>query len=300
VTGDGHVSVAPASTRIRAATDAASATVAALLHAEFAPVVSEQAFRRLAEYAWLSSPPDRGILIESDAEVAGYLGTLYSDRVTQSGEAYRVCSLSSWYVRAAHRSLGLAQLLRVTRQPAVTVMCLSPNLNASPIYEKCGFVQYSTGFQLYPPTLRALGGAKRGSRPRLLSSPADLHSVQTSEERRFASDHAGYGCRQYAVADALGVTCLTTMRRVRAGRIRVPLTEVIYSGSQGALLRNFAWVVRALCLAERSVGIAFDEPVLGAEAPKGARFRPRIRYGKGPHVSQAARDSLYSEMIMLA
>ncbi len=284
--------------RIRPAVRADKDAVARMLASEFAHGVPAASFARLFEHAW-SSEDRLGLVVEADSRVVGYLGTVYSDRVDASGRAYTVCSLSSWYVQPAYRSMGLALLLRTINQRGVSVVSLSPNQNAAPVYLKCGMTEISPGFELYPAWHGVTASASLFRGPRLLTNHREIRALLPAHEQRLLDDHAAYSCAHYAFVQEHSVAYLVTKRRVRQSFPRLPITEILYFSDQPLVWQYFPRIVAGLCVAERCVGVAVDRALLGIDVPPGGQLRSRLRVGKGPDIALAARDTLYSEMVLL-
>jgi hypothetical protein len=175
---------------------------------------------------------------------------------------------------------------------------LSPNQNATPIYLKCGMRTISDGFELYPVTAACRGiGTLRA--PNILTVPRAIRQNLPEAHQRILDDHLPYACRHYLVRDGLDVTYVVTKRRWRASFPQLPITEVLYVSDHTAFQRHFHYLVGRICVAERCVGMAVDRALLGGNVPKGGIFRARHRLGKGDDIELAARDSLYSEMVLL-
>jgi hypothetical protein len=268
-----------------------------LLHRDFASYVPASTFRSLFQYAWKDDADSPAMVVEANGRIVGALGTLYSTRVDADGTSYRVCAISSWFVLAEYRMLGLALLMRVLNQRGVTIISTSPNQTALPINLKAGMAKISEGFHLYPGWL-GIGGLFRAPHARMVTDRAVVRRHLPAVEQRIFDDHAPYRCGHYVFETGGSVAYVVTKRRTRVGFPRVPISEVLYVTPGTLLMQHFPRVVRGIALHERSVGVAFDGALLGAEVPQGGRFRERIRVGKGPALAQAVRDSLYTEMVI--
>jgi len=290
--------VAPANAvEVRHARPEDASEVGQLLHTEFAGNVSVETFSTLFAHGWSPDGGSPGLVAEADGKIVGFLGTIHSSRTDATGETYRVCSLSSWYVRPSYRSVGLAMLLRVINQRDTAVVCLSPNQNAAPIYRKCGLVETSEGFDLYPPWIRHTSGG--AGKYRVIKDRRIIRSLLSPRDQQIYDDHATSRCSHYVIAGATDNCYVVTKRRIGQTWPRLPITEVLYFSEGRAVYGNFGKLVRAICVAERVAGVAFDRALLGHERPSGALFRPRLRVGRGAQIQRAARDSLYSEMVII-
>lgn len=101
------------STVIRAAGPADVDGICQLLHTKMNSKFSVERWSRLMSYPWLAEKPDFGKVVESDGQILGYTGLIYSDRMIgnpQSGfRKERFASMSSWYLDKSLRGRGLGK-----------------------------------------------------------------------------------------------------------------------------------------------------------------------------------------------
>lgn len=101
------------STVIRAAGPGDVEAICTLLHTKMNSKFSVERWSRLMSYPWLAEKPDFGKVVESDGQILGYTGLIYSDRMIgdpQRGfRKERFASMSSWYLDKSLRGRGLGK-----------------------------------------------------------------------------------------------------------------------------------------------------------------------------------------------
>lgn len=83
-------------------------------------------------YPWMSDKPDYGQVVESEGEILGYVGLIYSDRMignTLDGfRPERFASMSSWYLDKSLRGRGLGKgLLLATMENSAQTFTIFTN-----------------------------------------------------------------------------------------------------------------------------------------------------------------------------
>lgn len=101
------------STVIRAAGPDDVDAICTLLHTKMNSKFSIERWGRLMSYPWLDDKPDYGVVVESDGQILGYTGLIYSERMIgdeQRGfRQERFASMSSWYLDKSLRGRGLGK-----------------------------------------------------------------------------------------------------------------------------------------------------------------------------------------------
>jgi len=111
------------STVIRAAGPDDVAGICTLLHTKMNAKFSIERWGRLMSYPWMDDKPDYGVVVESDGQILGYTGLIYSERMIgdeQRGfRQERFASMSSWYLDKSLRGRGLGKgMLLATMEDA--------------------------------------------------------------------------------------------------------------------------------------------------------------------------------------
>ena len=103
---------------VRAANETDIDGICSLLHNKMNSKISVERWRRLMTYEWLDDKPDFGRIVESDGEVLGFCGMVYSDRLLGSEATglrkERMVSMSSWYLDRSLRGMGLGSKMLVS------------------------------------------------------------------------------------------------------------------------------------------------------------------------------------------
>jgi len=268
--------------------------VICMLRAEFSPGISSATLHKVFNYDWLPKVPDRGLLLEVDGELAGYLGTIYSER--KIGESVlSFCNISSWYVRPAFRGYGLGLLMKILGRKGQIITSFSPNLNSGPILKKCGFKSISTGFIVIHPKLAL---EKSHNKVRILTSPEDVMTVLANDSCKLVKDHVYYGCSAVALTDGSEVGLVIAKRRLQSTFPHIPMTEILHVSNHAFVRKNFGRIYLSLLWKDRVAVVAVDESIFGENTPAGwHRKRPRFFRGAGMSVEQI--DSLYSELVLM-
>jgi len=268
-----------------------------MLRSEFSPNVSEEAYRRVFEYTWLNDLPDRGLILDVNGKLAGYLGTVYSER-SVNGKKRLFCNIFSWYLRPAYRGkgLGLPLLQTLMEREDQIITGLTPNLNSGPIIKKYGFKTLSTGFVVFHPKL-ALGNIMKSGAD-IFPHSQDIHKLLDFDLCSLVDQHLKYGCSVMALTDKEEVGLIISKRRISTRVPYVSITEILHVTNKQLVLDNLCSVYRSMILRDRTTALAADETIFGAETPAGWR-RDRLRFFFGDDIAPDQIDSLYSEIILL-
>jgi len=268
-----------------------------MLRSEFSPNVSEEAYRRVFQYAWMKDLPDRGLILDVNGKLAGYLGTVYSER-SVNGKKRLFCNIFSWYMRPAYRGkgLGLPLLQALIQRKNLIITGFTPNLNSGPIIKKYGFKTLSTGFIVFHPKLAIGRLMKRGAE--IITLSQDIYKILDSDLYSIVEHHLKYGCSVMALTNNREVGLIISKRRMSTRVPYVSITEILHVANKKMVLDNLASVYRSMILRDKTTALAVDETIFGAETPIGWR-RDRLRYFLGDDIVPDQIDSLYSEIILL-
>ncbi|MFT4727905.1 MAG: GNAT superfamily N-acetyltransferase [Granulosicoccus sp.] len=116
--------------------------VCSLLHTKMNTKIPVERWRQLMSYEWFLEKPDFGRVVESDSEILGFCGMVYSDRTLGSNERVeRIVSMSSWYLDKTMRGKGLgkAMLKSAIENPTLTYATLTNSRKPLGIVEALGF-----------------------------------------------------------------------------------------------------------------------------------------------------------------
>lgn len=87
--------------------------ICTLLHTKMNSRFSMERWRQIMTYPWLENKPDFGRVVESDGQILGFVGLIYSDRLIgneqQGYRKERFASMTSWYLDKSMRGRGLGK-----------------------------------------------------------------------------------------------------------------------------------------------------------------------------------------------
>ena len=129
---------------VRAAEASDAEGICSLLHTKMNPKIPMERWRRLMTYSWLNEKPDFGRVVESDGQVLGYCGMVYSDRLIGDANqlrAERMVSMSSWYLDKSLRGQGLGRdmLNSSISDPTLSYVILTNSSKPLAIVKALGF-----------------------------------------------------------------------------------------------------------------------------------------------------------------
>ena len=113
-----------------------------LLHEKMNSKIPVARWRQLMTYDWLEDKPDFGRIVESDGQVLGFCGMVYSNRIIGADERpERMVSMSSWYLDKSMRGKGLGKemLESAISDPTLTYATLTNSRKPLGIVEALGF-----------------------------------------------------------------------------------------------------------------------------------------------------------------
>lgn len=129
---------------VRDATESDIDAICSLLHTKMNPKIPLARWYQLMTYAWLEEKPDYGRVVDSDGEVLGFCGMVYSDRLLGSCKAERrmerMVSMTSWYLDRSMRGMGLGRdmLISSVADPTMSYATLTNSPKPLAIQEAVG------------------------------------------------------------------------------------------------------------------------------------------------------------------
>ncbi len=129
---------------VRAATEADIDGICSLLHSKMNAKIPLERWYKLMSYTWLDDKPDCGRVVDSDGQVLGFCGMVYSDRLLGNKESgfrtERMVSMSSWYLDRSMRGKGLGRdmLIASISDPNMTYATLTNSPKPLAIQEAVG------------------------------------------------------------------------------------------------------------------------------------------------------------------
>lgn len=173
-------------------------------------------------------PPDLpryGFLLESDGVPVGVVLLLFA--TLDAGEHVQLrCNLSSWYVDPEFRSQASLLIFFALKHKNVVYVNVSPAPHTWSTIEAQGFRRYASG-QFF--SIPSLNGGVAGCRLHRVGPDLALDGFSALPERVLLLDHAAWGCLSLVAetGDGLHPFVLQPVR-IRSGRIRLPLFQIIF------------------------------------------------------------------------
>lgn len=249
-----------------------------------------QGFRRQAERATLPGAPRFGLMLESEGRVVGAVLLFSSDAMVE-GERRRRCNLSSWYVEPAFRMHASMLIFMAVRQRDATYVNISPAPHTIPTIEAQGFQRYVAGTFVGVPSWRR--GMPDAKIHRVMAGEASAAFMRLPE-RELLLDHAAMGCLSVVAEAPDGLHPFVFLPfRIRSGRIRPPMRQLIYCRDVEDYLR-FSGVLGRYLLWRGSPLVVHDAN--GPETRLVGRYFPGIgqKFFRGPHPPRLG-DLAYTE-----
>jgi hypothetical protein len=106
------------------------------------PNTLESNWKKLLEYGWLNTGELKGMLIENNNNIEGFLSYIISTTKNSSGQL-TYCNLSTWVVNPEFRNKSLALLAKAFDIKNSVILNLSPNVNLVPVFKSLGFQIFS-------------------------------------------------------------------------------------------------------------------------------------------------------------
>lgn len=156
--------------------------------------ITPEQWRSLFHYSWACDRPERGFLLRDGDAIAGFIGTIWSER-ENAGRREWICNLTSWITRPEYRNQSLLLLKAVTGLSDCTITCLSPSAQLYPLYRRLGFSDLETKLRLIEPWPTG----RCGWRCRITSDQERIATRLSAEDRRILQAHRPHRCRHLLV-----------------------------------------------------------------------------------------------------
>ncbi len=227
--------------------------------------------------------PRFGFMLEHDGRPVGVILLLFT-RLAQAGEEQIRCNVSSWYVEPEFRTHASLLIFMATKYKGVTYINISPARHTWPTIEAQGFSRYVRGQFLSVPALRP---PVAGTHIHRIGEHSTAERFASLPEHDLLREHAGWGCLSLVVEASDGLYPFVFQAfRIRAGRVRLPIRQLIYC-RDAADFRRFAGPIGRFLLRHGAPFVLQDStgPVAGLlghfRDGMGAKFfrgpdRPRL------------------------
>lgn len=88
--------------------------------------------------SWINENETPGYILLDNNNVVGFLGLIYGNKIINN-KNYRICNLTSWYVKPEYRSESLKLLMQVLKYKNHILTNLTPSKRIRKIVQKLGF-----------------------------------------------------------------------------------------------------------------------------------------------------------------
>jgi hypothetical protein len=273
--------------------------VARLLHRRFMADVPVATIERVIRHDWPVERPNYGYLMEANGTPVGCILAAYSEREVRGRREF-FCNVGTWYVEPAYRAFSLALSTKLLKQERpCTFTALTPNPTSQSVFPRFNYQVLSPGFDVYLPGARWARGWRTGVR--LVNDVEQIARELEPPQRRILEDHRPYAVRHFLLqrrGSARHAYIVTRRRKFHRLGGRVPVTELMYVSDKELAVRHFEWLMLGILAHDRSLALAADRRLLGADAPTGMHV-PRPRFFRSPTLGADDIDNLYSEVVLL-
>ncbi|MFR9752376.1 hypothetical protein ACL02S_15260 [Nocardia sp. 004] len=288
-------------TIVRKATSADAAGVYELLRGSTLnnAALPFSARRRLFQPIWGGNEGYYGYLLESEEEVVGFLGMLFTERDTEAGR-HKFCELHSWYVKDAYRNESMKLFLPVIGLKRVTLLNYTPTQPVYEISKKFGFEDLETTLlQICPvPTVRAVR-----RRYRISTDKPVVERELDSGDQAILRDHYDVDCTHMLVRHpARSGYLYLIVKTMRSGRF-LRFGRIIYFSDPAYLAEALEYLALYLCGRYGWLSLIIDRDQLPDHTPgictrSFAREVPSLYKSKVLTADQL-RTQLYSEPLLV-
>jgi len=257
------------------------------------PKIQREQWRSLFHYSWPWGNEARGFALRDGARLAGFFGTIWSDRNFE-GRAERICNITSWITLPEYRHASLRLLQAILDLKDCTITCHSPAPHLYPLYQRLGFQDLETKVcVLLPPP-----SARLGLRYRVISDLSKMAHWLQGDDERILRAHRPHACGHLLVLGSDDY-CYLVYSKTKGKRTH--FSHIHYISNREVFVRALDRIKLALFRVTRTPFLMLDGRLAaGLEVP----FR-REAVLRTPHVYRSATqapppiDNLYSELILL-
>jgi acetoacetyl-CoA synthetase len=257
------------------------------------PLVGKEDWRTFFSHHWVTDDLPVGYIIEDNAEVVGFLGTIFSRRSIGDKE-YLFCNLSTWIVQEDHRGMSLLLLFEVLKRKECTFTDFTAN-KVAPILKKFSFQDLAQNlFVQFPlPFPQSLfGGIKVYTQENELTGRLEGLALSIYQ------DHAGLKC-SHLLVETGQQQCYLLYDVVQ--RKRLPFARIHYISNPQFYLNQAYRFASPACRKAKVYGWMAAENLLRSQKPRFAYTIPQKQslLFKSDSLSAQQVDTLYSELQLL-
>ncbi len=259
------------------------------------PKLDQGGWRSLFDYSWASPHRHRGYLLRDGDRIAGFFGTIWSERIID-GKRAAFCNLSSWITLPEYRNASLLLFKAVVEPRDCTITCLTPAGNLYPLYKKFGFQDLETKLRILMPWPGWNLGGWFGSRT--TTDPDRIAEIVNDVDREILLAHRKYPCGHLLV-HGRNEYCYLVFTKTK-GR-RTSFAHLQYISDRQAFVRHLDQIKLRLLLATGTPFIMVDGRLVdGLDIPHSrevALSRPYVY--RSVTLQPGQIDGLYSEIVLL-
>lgn len=144
-------------------------------------------WHKLFENHWNLAEFSPGMVLATEDEIVGYLGTVFSIQMVD-GKEQLFCNLTSWIVREAWRSHSFMMLLPLVRNKDIVLTSFSSNDVTYAVYKKLGFKDGHFGRRIVYSWPSFYSGQYS-----LISDHSEIEQKISVQNRKIFDDHKSFG-----------------------------------------------------------------------------------------------------------
>lgn len=282
---------------LRPIVDEDGADLAAFLHSNLNPRVSQHDWLRVLAPPWHTGTRHHGYLLITDSGIVGASVVLFSQREWE-GRRYVIGNLAALSVLPGYGVDAIRLLRRQLQAPRAEFTDLTPTSRLLLINERMGFVYLDTRSCIVPhlPCLPRRGVV-------VTSDSTLLAEMLIGQDARIYQDHVEAPATRHILIVENGSYAYVVVRRQRWARRRVrPLIALpLYvGGERGILQRNWSQVASHILVRHGLVATYAERRIMGFVPRIGIERRsPRKRMFRSCQLSPDRIDYLYSDLTLL-
>lgn len=210
--------------------------------------------RRMFQPVWGGPGDYYGYVMESDDEVVGFLGTLFTEREV-AGEKHKFCEIHSWYVKEEFRKESMNLFLPVMSMRKLTLLNYTPTQAVYDISKKFGWSDLETTLLMFLP-VPTPWSLKRGIEVETRKHVIVQHLDEA--DKHIFLDHENVPCHHFLVREKNGTGySYVIVKKLRLGRLR-PFGRIVYASDNDLLFEHIDRLRLYWCLRLGLLFMAID------------------------------------------
>ena len=262
-----------------------------------------QGWAGLFNYSWKLNGYPYGYALMSGGQIAGFLGTIFSERWVDGAKRI-CCNTTSWFVEEEYRDQMAALRLfgPILKMNGLVITNLSPTARAQHICEAFGYKALDSEQIAVPmlPGLASLLGLRRKGISFTLEK-TEIPAHLTPDELKIFEDHSGLACKHFLIVDrqtaehCYGIATTTPLGRFRG--LGAHWFNLCYLSNPSVFAKSFPWIKSGLWFEWRCIALRYDSRLVPTKLSSLALRRVQIRQYRSKEALPSAIDNIYSELV---